>query len=116
MILVMVGISIFSGIWVNKRCGEMSDTAVTIMQAYNEGDREKALAEAEKLENEWEDFRGKASVLLKYDKLYETDRLTSHIEVMVRNDSDEVMQQMAELVHMLDILRKNETPILSSVF
>ena len=61
-------------------------------------------------EKEWEDMRKKASVLLKFDKLSEIDRIVSHTCVLVSNGSEDVQPQMAELIHMLDILRKSEMP------
>ncbi len=110
MIIAMICASIFSGIWVSGQCRQLSERAERIFISYKNNDRQTALAEAEMLEKEWEDMRKKASVLLKFDKLSEIDRIVSHTCVLVSNGSEDVQPQMAELIHMLDILRKSEMP------
>ena len=112
MIAFMIGLSIFSGIWINKSCDSLLERAGNICIACEEGDNRSAAAEAEMLEIEWVDFRKKAAVLLKYDKLYELDRIVSRAKYVAENKPDEIMPQMAELMHMLDILRRNEIPLL----
>ena len=114
LLTLMTAVSIFSGIWVNKRCISLSERAEAVCTALENG--EDAVHEAEMLEREWEDMREKASVLLKYDKLFEMDRIASHACMITAMRSDEVLPQMAELMHMLDILRKSEVPYLNSVF
>ena len=116
LLTIMVAVSIFSGIWVNKRCISLSEKAMAVSEAFANGDIDSAAEEAEKLEAEWEDMRIKATVLLKYDKRSEIDRIVSHTEIIAKEHSDELLPQMAELIHMLDILRKNEVPYFTSVF
>ncbi len=79
------------------------------------GENEKAAVLAEKLSTEWEDFRKKASVLLKYDRLVDVDRLCSRIVHLAENDSEELQSELAELRDMLEMMKSSETPKFTSV-
>lgn len=116
LLAVLTAAGIFSGIWVNKRCALLSERAMAVCTAYESGDISAAVHEAERLEEEWEDMRKKAAVLLKYDRLFEIDRIASHASMITSERSEDVLPQMAELIHMLDILSEGETPCLRSVF
>ena len=65
---------------------------------------------------DWESFREKASVLLKYDKLVEIDRLCSRIVHLAENEETEMTAELAELRDMLEMLKSGETPLFTSVF
>ena len=79
------------------------------------GENEKAAFLAEKLSSDWEDFRKKASVLLKYDRLVDIDRLCSRIVHLAENDSEELQSELAELRDMLEMMKSSETPKFTSV-
>ena len=115
LMLAMVCVSVFSGIWVNERCTSLSEQAEKVCAAFEKGDSEKAAAEAEQLERQWEGVRAKAAVLLKYDKLYEIDRIAARAPYLAIQRSDELLPQMSELIHMLAILKENEKPFWNSV-
>ena len=71
---------------------------------------------AQRIDSQWEDFRSKASVLIKYDKLVEIDRLCSRIGELAGKDDAELVAELSELRDMLEMLKSGETPLLKSVF
>ena len=77
---------------------------------------DEAAVRAGELSTEWEDFRTKASVLLKYDRLTDVDRIFSRIVHLAENNSEELQSELAELRDMLEIMKSGETPKLTSVF
>ena len=114
IVLMLVGISIFSSVWVNRRCDSMiAQLAEMSKKTYN-GEDVKGFAQS--INSQWEDFRGKASVLIKYDKLVEIDRLCSRIGELAGKDDAELVAELSELHDMLEMLKSGETPLLTSVF
>ena len=115
ILLLLVAVSVYSSMWVNRRCGDMLSELSHISALAESGENEKAAVLAEKLSTEWEDFRKKASVLLKYDRLVDVDRLCSRIVHLAENDSEELQSELAELRDMLEMMKSSETPKLTSV-
>lgn len=113
---LLIVISYFSSTWVNHRCDAMLSDIADISRLAEEEMKEETVRRAKELSLEWEDFRTKASVLLKYDKLTETDRICSRIVNLAENDSEELQAELSELGDMLGLLRSGETPVLTSVF
>lgn len=116
IILLLVGISVFSSVWVNKKCDIMLSELTEMSRLSDEGDEAAVKELAEELNVQWEDFRSKASVLLKYEKLVEVDRLCSRIGELVGKDDAELEAELSELNDMLEMLKSGETPLLNSVF
>ena len=116
ILLLLVGISVFSSIWVNRSCDNMLGEIDIIHELVENEDNESAAENARKMNADWERFREKASVLLKYDKLVEIDRLCSRIVHLAENEEDEMAAELAELRDMLEMLKSGETPLLTSVF
>ena len=112
----MVGISVFSSVWVNRRCDAMLSEINVIYELEEKGDISGAAELARKMNADWESFREWASVLLKYDKLVEIDRLCSRIVHLTENEEDEMAAELSELRDMLEMLKSGETPLLNSVF
>lgn len=111
----MVGMSIFFSVLINKKCrGFIKDTE-TIWAYYESGNFEKAYLESEKLEDEWENFRSYASVLLHNGKLTEIDRISSRIIYLVENRSEELHSDLTELKHMIESITKGELPAITSI-
>ena len=115
LLLLLTAVSVFSGIWVNRRCSSLAEKAIAVCDAFEKNDVSAAVEAAVQLENEWEDMRVKASVLLKYDRLFEIDRIAAHASFITAERSEDVLPQMAELIHMLYILSENEIPYMNSV-
>ncbi len=111
----MIIASILSGIWINKHCDRLIGLTEKISSAYIEGDLKSAQKTAEQLEHEWDSFRGKATMMIKSDKLSEIERLCERIIPLIENDSDEIGAELDELCGMLTALRKGELPLLTSV-
>ena len=116
IILLLIGISVCSSLWVNRRCGDMLEKLDIISELAERGDTDEAAVRAGELSTEWEDFRTKASVLLKYDRLTDVDRIFSRIVHLAEYNSEELQSELAELRDMLEIMKSGETPKLTSVF
>ncbi|MCR4795978.1 MAG: DUF4363 family protein [Ruminococcus sp.] len=116
ILFLLVGISAFSSIWVNHSCDNMLKEINTIYELAEKGDKKSAQNYARKINADWESFREKASVLLKYDRLIEIDRLCSRIVQLTENEGEEMNAELAELRDMLEMLKSGETPLLNSVF
>ena len=111
ILLVLIIISIVSGIWVNKCCNEMIVKTSQIAQQSMNGDTAAAQNAAVMLENDWNSFNNIASVLLRNEKLTEAERIVSRIRLMTEFDEKEIIPQTSELIRLLDTLRKGEIPI-----
>ncbi len=111
ILLVLIIISIVSGIWVNKCCNEMIVKTSQIAQQSMNGDTAAAQNAAVMLENDWNNFNNIASVLLRNEKLTEAERIVSRIRLMTEFDKKEIIPQTSELIRLLDTLRKGEIPI-----
>ena len=111
ILLVLIIISIVSGIWVNKCCNEMIVKTSQIAQQSMNGDIAAAQNAAVMLENDWNSFNNIASVLLRNEKLTEAERIVSRIRLMTEFDEKEIIPQTSELIRLLDTLRKGEIPI-----
>ena len=111
ILLVLIIISIVSGIWVNKCCNEMIVKTSQIAQQSMNGDTAAAQNAAVMLENDWNNFNNIASVLLRNEKLTEAERIVSRIRLMTEFDEKEIIPQTSELIRLLDTLRKGEIPI-----
>ena len=116
IILLLIGLSVYSSLWVNRRCGEMLEKLGVISELAERGETDEAAVRAVELSAEWEDFRTKASVLLKYDRLTDVDSIFSRIVHLAEYNSEELQSELAELRDMLEIMKSGETPKLTSVF
>ena len=116
ILLLLVGISVFSSIWVNRSCDDILGEIDVIYDLAENGDNYNAAVNARKMNEDWESFREKASVLLKYDKLVEIDRLCSRIVYLTENEETEMTAELAELRDMREMLKSGETPLFTSVF
>ena len=116
ILVLLIGISVFSGIWVNRRCDDMLGEIDKIYELEEKGDIIGAADMSKELDANWESFRETASVMLRYDKLVEIDRLCSRIEHLTENEEDEMAAELSELRHMLEMLKSGETPLWNSVF
>lgn len=116
ILLLLIGVSIFSSLWVNRRCDAMLSQIDVICGLEENGDISGVAEKAREINDEWERFREWASVLLKYDKLVEIDRLCSRIVHLAENEEDEMTAELAELRDMLEMLKSGETPLWNSVF
>ncbi|MBP5431901.1 DUF4363 family protein [Ruminococcus sp.] len=116
VLLLLVVTSAFTSLWVNWRCGEMIDDINKLGIIAENGYSEECAGLAEELNERWENFRSRASVLVKYDKLVEIDRLCSRIVRLSEEGNGEFTAELAELRDMLEMLKSGEIPQLTSVF
>ena len=116
VLLLLVGMSVFTSLWVNRRCDAMLSQVDQIYELAENGDTMTVTDMARELNSDWESFREGASVLLKYDRLIEIDRLCSRIVHLAENEEDEMAAELAELRDMLEMLKSGETPLWNSVF
>lgn len=102
--------SVVSGVWVNVRCGRLISAADRVAELSERGADGEAVAEAKALEQDWENFRKTASVLIRSDRLSEVDRICTRISYYAENGRDELVPELIELHHILEQLRDGETP------
>lgn len=115
ILCVLVGLSIFFAVWINTRCSHMLDEITGICQLLDNGETEKAVQRAETLDNEWNSFRKKATVMLKNNELTEIDCISSGIPYLIENDNDESYARLMEFQHMLTMIKNGEVPALTRV-
>lgn len=115
ILCVMIGMSIFSAVWVNRKCVHMLEETTNIRLLLDDGKTAEAVRCAENLDNEWNNFREKAVLLLKNDELTEIDCISSGIPYLIENDNDESYARLMELEHTLVMLKDGEIPALSRV-
>lgn len=115
ILCVLVGISIFFATWINNRCSYMLDEITGICQLLDDGKTAQAVQRAEYLDNEWNKFRKKATVMLKNNELTEIDCISSGIPYLIENDNDESYARLMEFQHMLIMLKDGEVPAVTRV-
>ena len=116
VLLILLAVSTFAGIWVNRRCDGMLRDIERLSTAAENGQTEVLSPGAEELNGKWEHFRSRASFLVRYDKLVEADRLCSRITELSESEDTELRAELAELHDMLEMLKSGETPLMNSVF
>ncbi|MDE6666325.1 MAG: DUF4363 family protein [Ruminococcus sp.] len=115
ILCVLVGLSIFFGIWINNRCSYMLDEISEIYELLDSGEINQALSSAKKLDDDWDSFRKKATVMLKNNELTEVDCISSGIPYLIENNSDETYSRLMEFQHMLEMLKGGEIPTLTRI-
>lgn len=116
ILCLLIAISIFSGIWINKKCKSLIELSSQAEEFFSSDEKEKAIEVTKRLETEWEDFRSVAAVLIQNNKLSEIDRICARIKHLAENDSEELLSELTELEHILDLLRNGEIPKINSIF
>lgn len=112
----LVSVSIFSGFWVNKRCGEIIEYISIIEDDLDQGNREHAAYLAKEMDKKWSDFRQKALILLNSEKLTEINNISLRIVYLINEESDEASAELAELRDLTEHLKKSEIPLITSIF
>lgn len=112
----LIGIGILSGIMVAGQCRKLSEDISSISESLSLGKTADAAEFAEKMENDWESFRSKATILINNSRLTEIDMVIHRIPPMINSSCDEASAELAQLAAMTEHLRKSEMPLLSSIF
>lgn len=115
ILCVLVGISIFLAVWINNKCSYMLDEITVIFQLLESGQNTKAMQCAEDLDNDWNSFRKKATIMLNSESLTEVDCISSGIPYLIKNDSDESYARLTEFQHMLIMIKDGEIPTLTRI-
>lgn len=115
ILCLLLGLSIFFSIWINNRCSYMLDEISEIHEFLDSGDTEKAISSAKELDDNWNGFRKKATIMLKNNELTDVDCISSSIPYLIENDSDEAHSRLTELHHMLETLKSGEIPTLTRI-
>lgn len=116
ILCILIAVSIFSGIWINKKCRLLIELSSQAEEFFSSDEKEKAVEVTKQLETEWEDFRSGACVLVRNSKLSEIDRICARVKHLAENDSEELLSELTELEHILELLRCGEIPKLTSIF
>ena len=88
----------------------MIQEITVICQLLDNGNSAEALNRAEIFDTDWNNFRNKATVILKNDLLTEIDCISAGIPYLIRNDNDESYTQLMELQHIIFTLKNGEIP------
>ena len=115
ILLLLVGISVLSGIWTDRNCRRLSSEAQEISETLEAGNINDAENKAALLCRDWKRFRTRAALVVRYDKLMETDRIAAHFDGASKPFDDDVLPELAEFRYMLNIIRRNELPFLTSL-
>lgn len=116
IICLLVFTSVFSGIWINKKCKSLIELSHCTGELFSAGEKAEAVEVTEQLETEWENFRSLAAVLIHNNKLAEIDRICARIKHLTENNSEELLSELSELENMLGLLRSGEIPKINSIF
>lgn len=116
ILCILIAVSTFSGIWINRKCKSLMELSSQAEELFTSDEKEKAIEVAKKLETEWEDFREGACVLVNNSKLSDIDRICARVKHLTENDSEELLSELTELEHLLDLLRCGEIPKITSIF
>ena len=116
ILLAILGVSVFSGAWVNRRCSTLISEVDEVQRLQEQGDWQAAAERAELLERDWEDFRKKSAVLLKNNKLGDADRVSERIVHLSLSEDPNCIAESAEMRLMIDSLRRSELPLPTSIF
>ena len=116
ILCLLVAVSIFSGVRVTDRCDDFLNYISEIRHSVEYNETENALAVAKDLENDWENFRKNAAVLLNNMNLSDIDRITARIVSLIENHNDEVYAELSELHNMIETLKDRELPQPQSIF
>ncbi|WP_295087664.1 DUF4363 family protein [Ruminococcus sp.] len=116
ILLIMIAFSTFTCVWMNHCCDDMLGDINKICILAEKGEIDALPEGARELGKKWEHFINTASVLLKYDKLIEIDRIIARIIQLAEKDGDELKAEISEFRKLLEMLKKGETPLITSVF
>ena len=103
IILALISISIFSGVWVNKSC----DVFLSYISEIQDNP-ENAGEYARILEKKWESFRKTACILILNEKLDDAEEICSELPFM--NNSDEITAAAEKLEHIIKNIKESEYP------
>lgn len=115
ILFLLVITSILSGVWADRNCRKLIGEAQAVCAELENGDRRKAGEMTAELCRDWKSFRSKAALLVKNDKLMDTDRIAAHFEPAAGSCGEDLLPHLTEFMYMVYILRRNELPYFSSV-
>ena len=116
ILCILIAISTFSGIWINGKCKSLMELSSQAEKLFSSDEKEKAIEVTKEIETEWENFRAGACVLVNNNKLADIDRICARVKHLAENDSEELLSELTELEHILDLLRCGEIPKITSIF
>lgn len=116
ILLLLMGLSVFSGIWVNSQCNAVISQIDEVQELQEAGDFAAAAEKAQQLERSWERFRKHSAVLLKNNKLTDADRISERIYHLSAAEDPGCVAESAEMRLIVDSLRCGEIPFLTSIF
>lgn len=113
---LLIAASTLAGIFTSRKCDMLINDISDISAAYTSGSKDEAIENAKKLESDWNSFRKIAAALIKNCRFTEIDRLCSRAEHLAKKESPDLEAELSELEDMIKILKKGETPNISSIF
>ena len=113
ILLALVGTGVFSGLWVERRCGDMLGELEDIEEMCAGGDKEGASEAAAELAEEWQSFRSKAMLVIRNDRLLEVDRLAARFSGTAGSESP--CAGLTELKRLIEAMRDSGMPRLTRI-
>ena len=115
ILLALIGTGIFSGFWVDRRCGAMLETVTEIRESFLSGDTERGAERADALRREWEDFRSRAVLIQRNDRLKDISRLTARTEAAARSNTADIFPELSDLEELLCAMKTSGIPRLTRI-
>lgn len=115
ILLALIGTGIFSGFWVDRRCGAMLETVTEIRESFLSGDTERGAERADALRREWEDFRSRAALIQRNDRLKDISRLTARTEAAARSNTADIFPELSDLEELLCAMKTSGIPRLTRI-
>ena len=116
ILILLTGTGIFQNHWIEKNCNSLMELSTYAEKLYQNGSYEKSADITNQLQQKWQDFRKKASVFIRDNKLTDLDRLFVRTHYLAENENEELTSELTELYHLLELLKNSETPRITSVF
>jgi len=108
ILLTLICISIFSGIWVNKQCDLLLECIFEIQHLCGENKTDSANEYCVILEKNWNNFRKKACILIRSEKLDDAEEICSELPCLA--DSAEIFVSAEKLKHIIRNIEESESP------
>ncbi|MBR1592054.1 MAG: DUF4363 family protein [Ruminococcus sp.] len=114
IISTLICISIFSGVWVNKKCDLLLGIIDEIQSSSQAGDIGKAEEYAAVLEEKWTDFTKTARILIINEKFDDAEEICSELPC-ITDSAEEITAAAEKLKHIIRNIKESESPSLMNI-
>ena len=115
-LLIMIGISVYSLILINKQCKELNSIINELSYEVEIGNNKEALIKAYELKTEWDENYKIFFTLVKHDKLSSVNASIPRIISYLNNNSDDLNAEISSLRSEIDFIIHTEIPYFYNIF